>query len=125
MVAAAAFYQFSLYSAVRLAHHGFTIGELGIVCFGATVLFMEMMNLTFARVRTTDHASAIYHTNFVSDLASRDPVHQDVPSSDASLNLSARSHPRLPADRFLIVSSFIPLAPGCSHVPSVLQARVP
>ncbi|PSR88986.1 hypothetical protein PHLCEN_2v4948 [Hermanssonia centrifuga] len=50
VVAASLFYQFSLYSAVRLAHHGFTLGELGLVCFGATVLFMEMMNLTIARI---------------------------------------------------------------------------
>ena len=46
------FYQFSLYSAVRLAHHGLTLGELSLVCFGATVLFMEMMNLTMSRVRS-------------------------------------------------------------------------
>ncbi|KIP08063.1 hypothetical protein PHLGIDRAFT_394791 [Phlebiopsis gigantea 11061_1 CR5-6] len=51
VVAASVFYQFSLYSAVRLAHHGFTLGELGLVSFGATALFMEMMNLTMARVR--------------------------------------------------------------------------
>ena len=51
VVAASLFYQFSLYSAVRLAHHGFTLGELGLVSFGATALFMEMMNLTMARVR--------------------------------------------------------------------------
>ncbi|KAJ3555264.1 hypothetical protein NM688_g2678 [Phlebia brevispora] len=50
VVSAALFYQFSLYSAVRMAHHGFTIGELGVVCFGATVLFTEMMNLTIARI---------------------------------------------------------------------------
>ena len=51
MVAASIFYQFTLYTAVRLAHHGFTVGELGLVSFGATVLFMEMMNLTLSRVR--------------------------------------------------------------------------
>ena len=51
LVAAALFYQFSLYSAVRLAHHGLTLGELALVCFGATVLFVEMMNLTMSRVR--------------------------------------------------------------------------
>lgn len=51
LVAAALFYQFSLYSAVRLAHHGLTLGELALVCFGATVLFVEAMNLTMSRVR--------------------------------------------------------------------------
>lgn len=44
------FYQFSLYIAIRLAHRGFTLGELGIVAFGGTVLFMEMLNLTIARM---------------------------------------------------------------------------
>lgn len=46
-----AFFQFSLYVAVRLAHRGFTLGELGLVVFGATALFTELFNLTVARVR--------------------------------------------------------------------------
>ncbi|KAI0784170.1 hypothetical protein C8Q75DRAFT_724975 [Abortiporus biennis] len=50
MVVASLFYQFTLYTAIRLAHHGFTLGELGLVGFGATVLFMEMMNITRARI---------------------------------------------------------------------------
>jgi dolichol kinase len=45
------FFQFSLYIAVRLAHRGFTLGELGLVVFGATALFIELVNLTIARVR--------------------------------------------------------------------------
>lgn len=44
------FFQFTLYMAVRLAHRGFTLGELGLVSFGATVLFSEMLNITRARV---------------------------------------------------------------------------
>ncbi|THH29988.1 hypothetical protein EUX98_g4200 [Antrodiella citrinella] len=43
-------FQSSLYFAIRLAHRGFTLGELSLVCFGATVLFMEMTNLTLARI---------------------------------------------------------------------------
>ena len=46
----AVFYQFTLYIAIRTAHHSLTLGELGLVCFGATVLFMEAFNLTIARV---------------------------------------------------------------------------
>ena len=46
-----AFFQFSLYIAVRLAHRGFTLGELGLVVFGATALFAELVSLTVARVR--------------------------------------------------------------------------
>jgi dolichol kinase len=48
------FFQFSLYIAARLAHRGFTLGELGLVVFGATALFTELLNLTVARVRPTN-----------------------------------------------------------------------
>lgn len=44
------FFQFSLYISIRMAHHGFTLGELAVVCLGATVLFMEALSLTIARV---------------------------------------------------------------------------
>ena len=47
------FYQSTLYLAIRLAHQGFTLGELGIVTFGASVLFMEGFNITVARVSAT------------------------------------------------------------------------
>ncbi|KAI0067387.1 hypothetical protein BV25DRAFT_1794947 [Artomyces pyxidatus] len=47
---ASVFYQFSLYIAVRLAHRGFTLGELGLVVFGATALYMELVNLTIAKI---------------------------------------------------------------------------
>ncbi|CAL1716843.1 unnamed protein product [Somion occarium] len=50
VVVSSLMFQFSLYAAVRLAHRGFTLGELGLVCFGATVLFMESVNLTIARI---------------------------------------------------------------------------
>ncbi|KAF9237618.1 Fph type histidine kinase [Melanogaster broomeanus] len=49
------FYQFCLYVALRLAHGGFTLGELALVCFGGLSLGMELLNLTRARIwpRTT------------------------------------------------------------------------
>ncbi|TFK49898.1 hypothetical protein OE88DRAFT_1645701 [Heliocybe sulcata] len=47
---ASLFYQFAMYISVRLAHRSFTLGELGLVSFGATALFMEMVNLTIARI---------------------------------------------------------------------------
>ncbi|KAI0711959.1 hypothetical protein C8T65DRAFT_574778 [Cerioporus squamosus] len=50
VVASATVFQFSLYVCVRLAHRGFTFGELGLVAFGATVLFMELLNLTSAKL---------------------------------------------------------------------------
>lgn len=52
VVVASLFYQFTLYVAIRLAHRGFTVGELGILAFGGTVLFMELVNVTIARVRS-------------------------------------------------------------------------
>ncbi len=48
---AALFFQFTLYVALRLAHQGFTLGELGLVCFGGTALCLETINLTIARVK--------------------------------------------------------------------------
>jgi hypothetical protein len=50
VVVAALFFQFTLYIALRLAHRGFTLGELGLVCFGGTALCLETLNLTMARV---------------------------------------------------------------------------
>lgn len=47
---ASVFYQLSLYIAIRLAHRGFTLGELSLVVFGATGLYMELVNLTIARI---------------------------------------------------------------------------
>jgi hypothetical protein len=46
------FFQFTLYVAIRLAHRGFTLGELGLVCFGGTAIGMELLNITIARVRS-------------------------------------------------------------------------
>ncbi|KAF8348876.1 hypothetical protein F5887DRAFT_539978 [Amanita rubescens] len=49
------FYQLALYVALRLAHRGFTLGELGLVCFGGVAIGMELLNITIARIwpRTT------------------------------------------------------------------------
>lgn len=44
------FYQFSIYVMIRLSHGGFTLGEVGLVGLGTTVLFMETVNLTIAKV---------------------------------------------------------------------------
>ena len=51
VVVAALFFQLTLYVALRLAHRGFTLGELGLVCFGGTALCLETINLTIARVK--------------------------------------------------------------------------
>jgi hypothetical protein len=59
VMACSLFYQFTLYVALRLAHRGFTLGELGLVCLGGTALGMELLNLTIARVRVSDNPSMI------------------------------------------------------------------
>ncbi|KAJ7739314.1 hypothetical protein B0H14DRAFT_3515801 [Mycena olivaceomarginata] len=50
VVVGALFYQFTLYVALRMAHRGLTLGELGLVCFGGTAVFMECLNITIARI---------------------------------------------------------------------------
>ncbi|RDB26086.1 Dolichol kinase sec59 [Hypsizygus marmoreus] len=50
IIYSALFFQFTLYIAIRLAHRGFTLGELGLVCFGGTALSMEFLNITIARI---------------------------------------------------------------------------
>ena len=55
VVSVAAFYQLTLYMAIRLAHHSFTLGELGLTSFGGTILFMETIHVTMARVRVVSY----------------------------------------------------------------------
>lgn len=50
---ASLYHQFSMYVCVRLARKGFTLGELGIVSGFSSALFMEVVNLTRARVRSS------------------------------------------------------------------------
>ncbi|KAJ3535318.1 hypothetical protein NMY22_g6544 [Coprinellus aureogranulatus] len=49
-VVASVFYPFTLYAGLRLAHRGFTVGELGLVCFGGTALCLEFLQLTVAKI---------------------------------------------------------------------------
>ncbi|KAG6862007.1 hypothetical protein C0995_008194 [Termitomyces sp. Mi166 len=51
LIFCALFYQLTLYMAIRLAHRVFTLGELGLVCFGGTAVCMEFFNITIARIR--------------------------------------------------------------------------
>ncbi|KAF7317040.1 Dolichol kinase [Mycena chlorophos] len=50
VIVGAIFYQFTLYVALRMAHRGLTLGELGLICFGGTAVFMEFLNITTARI---------------------------------------------------------------------------
>lgn len=49
------FYQFTLYVALRMAHGGFTLGELALVAFGGLALGTELLGLTRTKIwpRTT------------------------------------------------------------------------
>lgn len=49
-VLASVFYPFTLYAGLRLAHRGFTVGELGLVCFGGTAICLEFLHLTIAKM---------------------------------------------------------------------------
>lgn len=53
IIIATLFNQFSLYVCVRLARRGFTLGELALVCGGATALVMETVNMTRHKVSST------------------------------------------------------------------------
>lgn len=44
------FYQFSLYIALRMAHGGFTLGELGLVAFGGLSIGTELVALTRTKI---------------------------------------------------------------------------
>ncbi|KAK7044176.1 dolichol kinase [Paramarasmius palmivorus] len=72
------FYQLTLYGAVRLAHRGFTLGEVGMVCYGGTALFMEMLNITRAQVGVilVSLDSAQIDQNL--DLAINNTLHQNI-----------------------------------------------
>ncbi|KAF7375160.1 Dolichol kinase [Mycena sanguinolenta] len=50
VLVAALFYQFTLYVALRMAHRSLTLGELGLVCFGGTAVFMEFLNITISKI---------------------------------------------------------------------------
>lgn len=58
LIVGSLFYQVALYVALRLAHRGFTLGELSLVCFGGVAIGMELLNLTIARVCSTLVSSA-------------------------------------------------------------------
>ncbi|KAJ7650666.1 hypothetical protein FB45DRAFT_986576 [Roridomyces roridus] len=47
-LASALFYQVTLYVALRMAHRGFTLGELGFVCFGGSAIFIEGLSISKA-----------------------------------------------------------------------------
>ncbi|KIY51824.1 hypothetical protein FISHEDRAFT_36430 [Fistulina hepatica ATCC 64428] len=49
-VMASLIFQFAMYVGLRLAHRAFTLGELGLVCFGGTAHVMEFLNFTIAKL---------------------------------------------------------------------------
>lgn len=63
IVIASLFHQFSLYVCVRLARRGFTLGELSVVALFSSALFMEVVNLTRAKV-SQSASSILNHQSF-------------------------------------------------------------
>ncbi|KAJ7284636.1 hypothetical protein C8J57DRAFT_1709065 [Mycena rebaudengoi] len=50
LAACSLFYQLTLYVALRMAHRAFTLGELGLTCFGGTAVFAECLATTIAQI---------------------------------------------------------------------------
>lgn len=98
----ALFYQFTLYVALRMAHRGLTLGELGLVCFGGTAVFMECLNITIARVCTSPPSNLTFRANEKgrTDLANHHSLHQDLPPPHTPCHLSINAH-RWPLPRWL------------------------
>lgn len=120
----AMFFQFSLYVSIRMAHHGFTLGELAVMCFGATALFLEAMGLTIARVRPgTLPFPRFTRADPFLDLANYHVVHQNLPPSHPTTHLPNSSHPRLAPRWPASLPAALPLAPhrSAARPPSALS----
>lgn len=109
----AMFFQFSLYVSIRMAHHGFTLGELAVMCFGATALFLEAMGLTIARVRPGTFLTLPRMTRAdpLLDIAHYHDIHQDLPSSHPATHLPNSSHPRFAPRGPTTFPTALPLTP--------------
>jgi hypothetical protein len=117
------FYQFCIYVMARLSHGGFTLGELGLVAHGATALFMETTNLTIALVRTLS-MKGNPSPHQLSDLASDDAIHKDLPLAHAASDLPARPYPRVSPHRIppltpsRVVPTYLPTAHASTQTAS-------
>ena len=94
------FYQFTLYVSLKLARQGFTLGELGLVSQGATALFMEVVNLTIAKVRLPDWSVSATLIHWSTDLAHYNAVYKDFQVANTSRHISTCLNPRLSSYRF-------------------------
>ncbi|KAG8832409.1 hypothetical protein FRC17_001390 [Serendipita sp. 399] len=69
------FYQFSVYVMIRLSHGGFTLGEVCLIGVGSTVLVMEAVNMTIAKVLHPMQQPCSAETDSKLDLAYHNAVH--------------------------------------------------
>jgi dolichol kinase len=95
---AALFYQSQLYGAIRLAHRGFTLGELALVCFGGTALAMEFLGLTIARVHILLFFWLRRNLIVNSDMAYHHTVYPDIPPAYSAFNATSSSNRWLISD---------------------------
>jgi hypothetical protein len=110
-----AFFQFSLYVAVRLGHRGFTLGELGLVVFGATSLFTESVNLTVAKVRRLRRARTETDAPCrETDMARDNNLHQDISPAHTAAYFSVGSHSRVAADWPPVITSTHAVSAHCT-----------
>lgn len=92
------FFQFCLYIALRLAHGGFTLGELALVCFGGLSLGTELLNLTRAQVGEQVGFKICMLIIFDQVMADEDAIHQNLPPPKPASHSSGCPHSRIVAD---------------------------
>lgn len=114
-VVASVFYPFTLYGGLRLAHRGFTVGELGLVCFGGTAICMEFLHLTQAKVfKISSFLFTISWLTMATDLACEHTVHKDLPFTQPSFDLPDCHDRGVFRDRFLAVPISCALPQYCT-----------
>lgn len=119
------FYQVTLYLAIRLAHHSFTLGELGFAVFGACILFHEAMHLTIARVsHVSFFCQASRLTRVVpADMAHNNTLHQDVSTPVSPSHLSTRFDSRVHINWLPSITAAVSLTPY--RPASIAETAVP
>lgn len=112
IIVCAVIYQLALYICIRLAHRGFTVGELGLVCFGGIALTMEMLNLTKTQVLILLTFGSTL-PNICTDLASYDSIHQNLSSTNTIASSTSSSSCGIVSSGFHVVATPMALAPYC------------
>lgn len=108
------FYQFCLYVALRMAHGGFTLGELALVAFGGLALGTEVLGLTRTKVSFNTRIMGAGVLNDGEDMAKDDAFYQDVSSAYAPVNTPNCSHRWIPRHRIFALALACFITAYCS-----------